>query len=246
MSRPASPLRDVPIERHGVVGDRRTAALVAADGTVDWLCLPDYDGVSVFGALLDADRRGFCRLGPATAAMGRQRYGADSCVLVTRWSTEEAELELADAMAWPWDDRGEVDGGGDARVLLRRLRCRRGAAACALTVRPRRDFDRAARTESMAGGVTFDLGDTEARLWANRRVDVGSDCVSSTFGLAAGEEVWVVLASGDDRGGWTVERAERELDRADRYWRDWLGGLAYDGPRHDRVCRAALTLHLLS
>ncbi len=62
------------IEHHGVVGDRRTAALVAADGTIDWWCLPDYDGIPVFGALLDADRGGHCRLGPLVPTMGHQRY----------------------------------------------------------------------------------------------------------------------------------------------------------------------------
>ncbi len=45
-----------PIERLGVVGDRRTAAMVAADGTMCWLCLPDYDGEPVLGALLDTGR----------------------------------------------------------------------------------------------------------------------------------------------------------------------------------------------
>ena len=45
-----------PVERHGVVGDRRTTALVAADGTVGWLCLPCYDNPPVFVDLLDTTR----------------------------------------------------------------------------------------------------------------------------------------------------------------------------------------------
>ena len=50
------------IERHALVGDRRTAALVAADGTADWLCLGDYQGLPVLGSLLDQRRGGFFRM----------------------------------------------------------------------------------------------------------------------------------------------------------------------------------------
>ena len=74
-----------PIEQHGVIGDRRTAALVATDGTLDWLCWPDYDSASLFGALLDAQRGGFWRFGPATPVAGTQRYLDDSAALVTTW-----------------------------------------------------------------------------------------------------------------------------------------------------------------
>ena len=60
-----------PIEQHGVIGDRRTAALIAADGTLDWLCLPDYDGEPYFGALLDAHAGGFWRIGPVEITPGK-------------------------------------------------------------------------------------------------------------------------------------------------------------------------------
>ncbi len=56
----ALPLIPCPsLEQHGVIGDRRTAALVAADGTIDWLCLPKYDGAIIYGALLDSEHGGF-------------------------------------------------------------------------------------------------------------------------------------------------------------------------------------------
>ncbi|MBA3451365.1 MAG: hypothetical protein H0T18_09155, partial [Chloroflexia bacterium] len=76
-----------PIGAHGVIGDRRTAALVAADGTLDWFCLPIYDGQPLFASLLDARQGGFWRAGPERPCLGHGRYIADSAVLVTRWNT---------------------------------------------------------------------------------------------------------------------------------------------------------------
>ena len=53
---PAHRTRAIPypaLQHHGLIGDRRTAALVSSDGTLDWLCLPDYSGGIPFGALLE-------------------------------------------------------------------------------------------------------------------------------------------------------------------------------------------------
>ena len=79
-----------PIERLGVIGDRRTAATVAADGTICWWCLPDYDLPPLFGALLDAERGGYFRLGPAASVLGEQKYVPDTAVLTTRWEGSTA------------------------------------------------------------------------------------------------------------------------------------------------------------
>ncbi len=246
MSDISTPLTDIPIERHGVVGDRRTAALVAADGTLAWLCLPDYDGPTVFGALLDNRRGGHCRLGPAIPSLGSQRYRTQSAVLTTTWTSAAATLELTDAMAWPWDDRGAADGADDARVVIRRLRAAAGAADCVLDVLPRADFDRDAVVSPLLTGALFDLAGTTLRLWASRPVTLSAGGASTRIHLQAGEELWVVLATGDDRREWTVDRARTELERADSYWREWIDDLAYEGPRPNQVRRSALNLHLLS
>jgi GH15 family glucan-1,4-alpha-glucosidase len=116
------PISFPPIERHGVIGDRRTGALVAADGTINWFCVPNFDGPPLFGTLLDPDCGGFCRFGPARASVGRQHYLPETAALVTSWrgSTHgNCTLELTDVMAWPADERPQ--SASDQRVIVRRL-----------------------------------------------------------------------------------------------------------------------------
>ncbi|MGE3594810.1 MAG: glycoside hydrolase family 15 protein [Dehalococcoidia bacterium] len=233
-----------PIERHGVIGDRRTAALVAADGTISWFCLPDYGSAPVFASLLDVGRGGFWRLGPESLSFGDQQYRDEGAGLVTRWTTDDWDVELLDFMAWPQDRR--PDGHDSHRAILRRLRCLRGRVTCAMHVEPRDCFDADATVMSTDSGATFRLGERTVRFWSSFPVWIGDGAAGATFDAREGDEFWAVLTFGEPAVPWTEAAARRALKETAGYWREWLRGLRYTGPRADRVRRSAMAVHLLS
>lgn len=233
-----------PIEGLGVTGDRRTAAMVAADGTMNWLCLPNYDGKSFLGALLDHERGGFWGMGPASPTMGKQRYRDGTPVLVTRWADGDGILELADFMPWPETDR--VSGLEGGRAVVRCLHCQEGRAKGTLRLRLRPDFKAADDIRTVSDGIVIETGGLFLGLWTSRAVSVEEDEIHASFTLEAGENFWAVLTLDEPPERWSVDKARQALAETERYWRDWTGSLTYMGPRKEHVLRSAINFHLLS
>src|SRR5215475_2311909 len=105
--------RYAPIGDYGVIGDLHTVALVGADGSIDFLCLPDFDSPSVFAALVDSERGGRFQIAPALrGAVRKQLYLPDTNVLLTRFLGAHGVAELSDFMP--------VEEAGQAHNVVRR------------------------------------------------------------------------------------------------------------------------------
>ncbi len=234
------PIPYPPIGRHGVIGDRQSAALVAADGTINWLCLPHYGADVAFGALLDHERGGFWRLGPACRAMGIQTYRDDTFTLLTKWQDADFELELADTMAARGASLGQ---SGTGRFLIRRLACRRGRSPCSLLFYPKRNFEPVPikLIESNRASARTDRWRLE--LWCSRTAWQSQE-PAARFELEAGDEFWTLLTIDAPEIEMSVPRAAELQQRSDAYWRDWSGTVE---PRDQpKLRRSAAMIHLLS
>src|SRR5579884_276834 len=113
----------LPIEEYGVIGNLRTVALVGRDGSIDWLCLPNFDSPSVFAGLLDDRKGGHFRICAEPDEVTRkQLYWPDTNILVTRFLADGGVGEVTDYMpiGAPRDHEGY-------HGLVRRVKVVRGS-----------------------------------------------------------------------------------------------------------------------
>ncbi|MGI8983292.1 MAG: glycoside hydrolase family 15 protein [Acidimicrobiales bacterium] len=239
----ASPLRYhegyPPLEDLGLVGDGSTAALVARDGAVVWLCVPHFDSDPLFCSLLDARRGGFFRIAPEEVVEARQRYEPDSGVLVTELRSPSGLVRVTDCLTLRSGADLAEDTPAGRGELLRSAVVLEGEVSLRVEIEPRGG----ASIEPQGSGVVIGCHgrpDLDLRLLASVPLQ-GS---TSTFQLGAGQQADFVLrwgASGHSRNLHPPALLQATLDA----WRRWMRSLEYDGPEQPVVRRSVVTLKML-
>ncbi len=87
------------IEDYALIGDCQTAALVARDGSIDWLCFPRFDSGACFAALLGTPEHGRWLLAPAGEIRRvTRRYHEGTLILETAYATDAGAVTVIDWM----------------------------------------------------------------------------------------------------------------------------------------------------
>ena len=233
----------VPIGDYALIGDTRSAALVAPDGSIDWWCVPRFDDPPLFGRLIGGPEAGRFQLGPAEDAQITARaYRPDTATVTTAWTVDGGALELADGLVAEVERRF-LPG----TVLVRRLTARGRAVSCRLHLVPRFGYDRqpARRVTRRAGALVCERDELA--------IAVTSDGVAVAterpvdFEVHPGAPVTITLTA-TRRGPLIIlppAEAANQLARDEAGWRAWAAGIDVDHHRHT-VVRSLLTLQLLT
>jgi GH15 family glucan-1,4-alpha-glucosidase len=227
-----------PIADYALIGDGRTGALVARDGAIDWLCTPNFDSDAVFAALIDAERGGSFRVGPAEPAEIERRYEVGTNVLETTYRTGAGSVRVIDAMCLTGDRISPM------RELVRRVESLEGTVRLDVLFEPRFGFgSRSARFRTTAGRIVASAGPDAVAL----DVHGGELQADSTLTLAAGETALLALSlsSKEPLVFSSRDDIERRLERTRSFWRSWSDRAEYEGRWRDAVVRSALALKLL-
>lgn len=240
-----SETRRVPIGEYGLIGDTRTAALVAPDGAIDWWCLPRFDSAPVFGRLVGGDDAGTFETGPAEpAVLERRRYRDATATLETTWSVDGGELTLADSMI------AEVSGRLlPTTTLVRRLTSRGRPVRIAVRLSPRFDDRRVApaRVRRRPGVLLIEHDGLALAVLTDAPVPLAVDeAVIFTVEPARPLTIVVGVTDGSPLVFVPPALARAEAERDERGWRRWADGIATAPDHRTAVVRSLLTLQLLT
>ena len=227
--------RDLPLSRYALIGDGRTAALVADDGAIDWLCPERFDGAAVLCRLLDRGRGGFLSLAPTTAYDARRRYVDDTNVLTAELTTATGAVRITDCMPL---------GRARAPAVLRRIEGLAGTVELRVELSATFDFARApVEVAIVPGGCVTRGAGAELALWCPGPLERTASGARGTFAVRRGEHAWVVLTQdGRPHPAWAPRALAETVDR----WRRWSAAGTYPTCYEALARRSALVLKLLT
>ncbi|MGH9115358.1 MAG: glycoside hydrolase family 15 protein, partial [Acidimicrobiales bacterium] len=232
-----------PLRDYAAIGDGRTVALVARDGSIDWLCLPDLDSPPVFAALLDARRGGRFVIAPVSPCETSRRYLPGTNVLETTFHTDGGAVRVTDAMTVPGKAMSPE------REVVRVVEAEGAPVAMRWKVVPRFGYGTAKTRITTRAGVPVAVSGAHAIAlcsWDAGVAVLSEESISgrfdatrqrAVFSLCSSYQEPLVLPSRLD--------VEERLVATTTLWRGWSGRLRTVRAWAGEVVRSALVLKLL-
>jgi len=237
----------VPIERHSMLSNGSTVALLAPDANVTWLCHPRPDSAAIFADILGGSRAGYFSVTPERQGLPLgQRYRPGTMTVETRWSgvtvTDWLEGPVPNGDAPPPADGSPAGGSTLVRVLT-------GSAVAQLEFAPRPEFGQVPiRLQPLGDGLLV-LGYNEPITLFAPGVewdifdDGGHDTACAVVDLAAaGGRVPVELRFDSHNLDPHPGAIDERQSQAERPWADWAASLRLPEIATREVARSALTL----
>jgi GH15 family glucan-1,4-alpha-glucosidase len=229
---------------YAAIGDGRTVALVARDGSIDWLCVPNLDSPAMFGALLDAEAGGHFALSPVSSFESSRRYLPGTNILETTFRTSAGVVSVIDAMTLP------TSRLSPQRELVRTVEAASGSVSMRWELTPRFGFGtRPTRISHRAGVPVATRGSDAIALcsWGAGAPEITTGSMRGYFAVSPADRVVFALSISHQEP--LVMPSLRDVD--DRLaatattWRQWSVGLRSGTVWPAAVVRSALALKLL-
>jgi GH15 family glucan-1,4-alpha-glucosidase len=227
------------IEDYALIGDRKTAALVGRDGSIDWLCWPRFDSAACLAALLGSADNGRWLIAPCegTTTVTR-RYRPGTLVLETEFATATGRAVLVDFMP-------PADGAHLVRIVIGLA----GQVDLCTEFVARFNYGATVPWVNRLDDGAIDMIAGPERLTLRTSVALRGENLRTVgaFSVAAGETIAFVLAHGASfEAVPPAIDAFEALERTEAFWRQWSDRCPAVGPWTDAVKRSLITLKALT
>lgn len=222
---------------YGLIGNCQISALVAQDGSLDWLCMPRFDASSVFAKILDEDKGGFLAIEAEHDAQITQRYLTNTNVLETVYETEDYAFKVIDFVP------RYLSQGHLVRPIEvhRQIEPIRGCPSVRIRFRPRPDYGRAEVKVGRSARSIKAEGDNDT-YYLHSNLSLENILSENTHMLQ--RSAYVILTYEFPLNIDFKAYSRDALDGTIRYWQTWVRHCAIPPKYQQEVIRSALTLKL--
>jgi GH15 family glucan-1,4-alpha-glucosidase len=227
------------IEDYALIGDLQTCALVARDGSIDWMCVPRFDSPACFAALLGTAEHGRWKVAPREEVRSvERRYRGESLILETTFETAGGRVRVIDFMPIRTDaiDLMRIVEGIEGRVPMR------------MDFAIRFDYGSIVPwVRSVDGGIRAIAGPDTVYLRSDVPMHGENLATVAEFDVVAGQRVTFDLTWSESHDPHPPrENPEESLTALEEFWREWSSRCTYEGPWRDAVVRSLITLKALT
>jgi GH15 family glucan-1,4-alpha-glucosidase len=223
------------IEDYALIGDSETAALVSREGSIDWLCWPDFSSAACFASLLGDEKNGCWQIRAAGNDWTCSRkYRDHTLILETTFEDAQGAVRLIDFMPI----RGRNSD------VVRIVEGIRGKMDLTMVLALRFDYGRTVPwVTAIDDGIRAVAGPGVAVLHASVQVHGENLRTVADFTVSEGERVWFTLTYGESfKPDPSPIDAEQALGDTENFWTEWASRLKYDGQYAAIVERSLITL----
>lgn len=230
------------IENYGFIGNMRTAALIDAEGSIDWLCLPRFDSDACCAKLIGKSDNGYWKLWPTEEVISQTRhYRGETIVLETVVETASGRASIIDFMPIAHD----ADSGVD---VMRIVEGHKGTVEMQIHAIFRFDYGHVTPwVHRRKKHITAVSGPDSLRLETTVDLKTNEDDISGTFTIEAGQRVPFILTWYPSSSTEPSSRdAEQALKNTEKWWKEWSANCEISDEFREPVVRSLITLKALT
>jgi len=228
---------------YGIIGNCKSAALVAKNGSIDWCCLPEFDSPSIFAKLLDDDIGGSFGFEVDDSYKIKQSYDSETAILVTTFTSGENSFELHDFMPRYFKNEGTYFAPPE---IIRFLKLISGKPSFKVIYEPKLEYAQGKTTsfikEDFIASLTHVVKFDTVFLYTS----FDKESVAEGKKIVLKENGFFLLSYNEKIFLPTTKSVFLDLERTKIYWLDWSQQTPTYKKFDKEIKRSAITLKLLS
>src|SRR5579875_651427 len=201
------------IEDYALIGDCETAALVGNNGSIDWLCWPDFSSNACFAALLGDKKNGYWCIQPVGKWKSKRQYRDHTLILETIFECKDGAVRVIDFMPTR-DDNSDV---------VRIVEGLRGTVHMRMELAIRFDYGHTVPWVTATKDGVRAVGGPGLTLLRSSEETHGEGMMTvSNFEVSKGDRKWFTLSYGQShRNDPPRINPEKALRDTEKFWINW-------------------------